>query len=64
MMLNKDKVARDEFTLSLDGMRTISSFALAPAIAHDRLRQDRKAHTRGTGQPKRRLWILRRFGVA
>ena len=63
-MLKKDKVARDEFTLSLDGIRTISSYALAPAIAHDRLRQDRKAHARGTGKPKRRLRILRRFGFA
>ena len=37
--MKKDKLVRDEFRLSLGGMRTITSFSMAPAIAHDRLRQ-------------------------
>lgn len=38
-MFNKDKYASDAFTLSLGGVTTVNSFAAAPAIAHDRLRQ-------------------------
>ncbi|MCJ7591611.1 MAG: hypothetical protein MUO51_09675 [Woeseiaceae bacterium] len=40
-MYKKDKTPRDAFTLSLGGMTTISSFATAPAIAADRLREVR-----------------------
>ena len=36
-MLNKAKVARDAFTISLGGMTTIASFFPAQAIAHDRI---------------------------
>ena len=39
-MFKKDMNARDAFAYSLGGMRTITSFSMAPAIAHDRLRQD------------------------
>ena len=63
-MLKKDKPARDAFTLSLGGMRTISSFTLAPAIAHDRLRQDRPDQAPDTREKNGRLWIPRRFRVA
>lgn len=63
-MLQKDKSARDAFTLSLGGMRTISSFVVAPAIAHDGLRQDRNGQARDSGDQKWRLWVPRRFRVA
>jgi len=63
-MSKKDKRARDEFTLSLGGMRTITSFAAAPAIAHDRLRQDRPGQAGHSGEQNRRLWIPKRFRVA
>ena len=35
-MLKKDQTVRDAFTFSLSGMKTISSFAAAPAITDDR----------------------------
>ena len=62
--MKKDKLVRDAFTLSLGGMRTITSFAVAPAIAHDRLRQDQAGQTCDTREQKRRLWIPRRFRAA
>ena len=40
-MHNKAKPARDPFTFSLGGMEAIASFAVAPAIANDRIIQDR-----------------------
>ena len=60
----KDRQARDAFTFSLDGMRTVNAFAIVPVIAHDALRQgpDRRAH-KSHGQ-KRRLWIPRFLRVA
>ena len=63
-MMKKDKWGRDEFTLSLGGMRMITSFAPTPAIAHDRLRQDRAGQARDTARRKWRLWMPRRFRVA
>jgi len=62
--MKKDKLARDEFTLSLGGMRTITSFAQAPAIAHDRLRQKLAGQARDSREQKRRFWLPRRFPVA
>jgi len=62
--MKKDKFARDEFTLSLGGMKTITAFTAAPAIAHDRLHQDRLGQARDSGEQKRRLWMPRRFRVA
>lgn len=62
--MNKDKLAQDKFALSLGGMRTITSFAAAPAIAHDRLRQELPGKVRGSGEQKRRFWTPRRFRVA
>ena len=41
-MFRKDNTTRDTFSLGLGGMTAITSFAPAPAIAHDRLRQVRK----------------------
>jgi len=63
-MLKKDKSARDAFTLSLGGARTINSFAIVPAIAHDRLRQDPDGRTYDSGSRKWRLWTPRRVRVA
>jgi hypothetical protein len=63
-MLKKDKSARDEFTLSLGGIKTITTFTSAPAIAHDRLRQDSSSQACDTGEQKKRLWMPRRFRVA
>ena len=62
--MKKDKSARDEFGLSLGGMRTIASFAMAPAIAHDRLRLDLAGRAQETREKKWRLWMPRRFRVA
>lgn len=62
-MKQKDRLARDAFTLSLDGMRTVNAFAIVPVIAHDALRQDPDRRVKGHGQ-KRRLWIPRFLRVA
>lgn len=40
-MSNTTKPDRDAFSFSLGGMTTIASFVVAPAIADDRLRQNR-----------------------
>jgi len=40
-MLNQSNTTRDKFTFSLGGMRTMASFAFAPAIASDRIVQER-----------------------
>jgi len=63
-MFKKDKTAGDAFTFSLGGMMTVTPFTPAPAIADDRLRQDRPGQARDSGEQKRRLWVLRRFRVA
>ena len=63
-MIREDKLVRDELTLSLGGMRTITSFTPAPAIAHDRLRQDRAGPARDVPKRKWRLWMPRRCRVA
>ncbi|MGI9342004.1 MAG: hypothetical protein ACR2QV_04100 [Gammaproteobacteria bacterium] len=46
-MFNQAKPARDAFTFSLGGMKTISSFFAAPAIADDQLNKAREARLRG-----------------
>ena len=63
-MMKKDKKACDKFTLSLGGIRTISSFAPMPAIAYDRLRQDRVGQARDIPEKKWRFWMPRLFRVA
>ena len=63
-MFKKDKTAGDVFTLGLGGMRTITSFTPAPAIAHDRLRLDLTGRAQETREKKWRLWMPRRFRVA
>lgn len=48
-MFEKAKPARDAFTFSLGGMKTIASFVTAPAIADDRInkiRDDRAQQVR------------------
>jgi hypothetical protein len=44
-MFNKDKSVRDAYTFSLGGMRTITSFTTAPAVADDRFRQIRESQS-------------------
>jgi len=63
-MFKKDKSVRDEFTFSLGGIMTVTPFTAAPAIAHDRLRQDRPGQAQETREQKWRLWMPRRFRVA
>jgi len=63
-MFKKDRAATDAFTFSLGGMMTVSPFALAPAIADDRLRRDRPSQVLDTRERKRRFWTPRRFRVA
>ena len=62
-MMKKDKSAFDKFTLSLGGMRTVTSFAPMPAIAHDRLRQVQSAKMSKPRQWNWRIWMPRRFRV-
>jgi len=63
-MFKKDKTAGDAFTLGLGGINVITSFAPAPAIAHNRLRLGRAGPARDIPRPKWRLWMPRRFRVA
>ena len=62
-MMKNDRLAHDAFTFSLGGMRTTTSFAMPPAIAHDRLRQDRENQVPDTRQRKWRVWMPRRSRV-
>jgi len=63
-MMQQDKSARDTFTLSLGGMRTINSFAIVPVIAHDALRQNRDGRTHSSRGKKSRSWVPRFLRVA
>ena len=45
-MFEKAKRARDAFTFSLTGMKTIASFVSPPAIADDRINKIRDAQLR------------------
>jgi len=61
-MSNRAKTARDPFTFSLGGLTTIASFVAAPAIADDRLNQDRDHRpdpARDDCGRKGRRWALR-----
>lgn len=66
-MLKKEKSTQDTFRLSLGGIKTITSFAYAHAIAHDRLRQipvegDKKGAQEATGTSEPllgRFWLRR-----
>ncbi|MBT8101831.1 MAG: hypothetical protein KJO95_02615 [Gammaproteobacteria bacterium] len=58
-MFEKAKPARDAFTFSLDGMKTISSFTFAPAIADDRINKipdEQAKQVRDSAVLKPRLW--------
>ncbi len=58
-MFEKAKPGRDAFTFSLGGMKTISSFTFAPAIADDRInkiRDERGKQVRDSAVLKPRLW--------
>lgn len=63
-MLKKDRSARDAFTLSLGGTRTINSFAMVPVIAHDQLHQELGGQGHVDKGQKWRLWMPRRRRVA
>jgi hypothetical protein len=58
-MFKKDKTTSDAYTLSLGGVNVVTSFAAAPAIPHDRLRQNFVSQPRATRRQKWRLWIPR-----
>jgi len=74
-MFNKGKTVRDAYTFSLGGMRTITSFTAAPAVADDRFRKIRASQSSDiqedqplppTIQPslKGRFWLSNRRRVA
>lgn len=59
-MLKKGSPARDAFSFSLDGMRTIASFAAMPVVASDRVNKGRDKQlnrTRGGRSRKSRPWL-------
>ena len=59
-MFQKRKPARDPFTFSLGGMKTITSVVAAPAIASDRFNQDRGVQLAKAPvdcRPKPRIWL-------
>jgi len=71
-MIEKARRERDAFSFSLGGMRTVSSFIAASAIAHDRLNKarDERLSQRPEDQPdsageitalKGRFWLSRRL---
>lgn len=60
----KDRQARDAFTFSLDGMRTVNAFAIVPLIAHDALCQNSDRRSHRSRKQKRRLWMPRFLRVA
>ncbi len=62
-MFKKDKTAQDAFTYSLGGMQAIASFSMAPAIAHDRLRQDLPGKAPGSREKNGGLQIPRLIRV-
>ncbi len=74
-MSKKDNSARNALVLSRGGMRAISAFAMAPAIAHDRLRQiwesqdsdiqeDQPLPPADQPAPLGRFWLSRRRRAA
>lgn len=74
-MVKDDKRPRDAFAFSLGGMRTITSFAAALAIADDRFRQNRRSEIadiqdeqmmppKDQASPKGRFWLSRRRRAA
>jgi len=74
-MLKDEKRPRDAFAFSLGGMRTITSFAIALAIADDRFRQNRKSEIADIQEdqpttpedqpgPQGRFWLSRRRRAA
>ncbi len=63
-MPKKPKHSLDAFSLSLAGTRTISSFAMAPAIDRNLLHVDRPDQAIATLGKKWRLRVLRRAKVS
>ena len=63
-MIKKDNASRDTYSLGLGGMTAIASFALVPAIRHDRLRLNQELQAR---KPRNAIWRVlmpKRFRVA
>jgi hypothetical protein len=58
-MKKKDITSRDNFAFGLGGIRMVASFAMVPAIAKDRLRQDIAAMTREPHEKRWRVWMPR-----
>ncbi len=59
-MFEKAKPARDAFTFSLRGMKTIAPFVTAPVIADDRIntiRDDKATEIRLNQDQKLHLWL-------
>ena len=56
------KPARDAFTFSLGGIRTIAAYTAPTAIADDQMHEDRV--DRGHCGPRPRRWLTRRRDVA
>lgn len=54
----------DAFSLGLGGTTAVTSFTMAPAIAHDQLRQDVTGKVHDNRGQKRWHWVPRRFRVA
>lgn len=63
-MVHKAKPARDAFTFSLGGMSAITSFVVAPAIAHDQLNKalDERLRDAQEDQPDTALEIGSSWG--
>ena len=59
-MLKTRKPARDAFTFSLGGIKTIASFVAAPAVADDRInkiRDERLSQPRDGSRLQRKRWL-------
>ena len=61
-MLKNNTLNLDPLSLGLGGIKTVSSFAAAPVISYDRLRQNRESSD--SDKHKRRLWLPKRYRVA
>ena len=59
-MTDRARPARDAFGFSLRGMRTISSFTAAPAIADDRLHRCESSEKQPSGNRILSLWPRQR----
>jgi len=54
----------DAFSLGLGGTTAVTAYTMAPAIAHDQLRQDVTAKVHDNRERSRWFWVPRRFRIA